>query len=357
MTNRIESLDWLRGLMAISIMFYHLTYWNFHHLDSSTFLGRLGVYGVSIFFILSGLSMAIVYSKFIVNKRTVAVFYILRIFRIWPLLWVCVMLVTIPTLAKGGEVSLIKILANLTTIFGFISPSSYLNTGAWSIGNEMVYYAFTPIIIWLYEKNKTKGNLLLLFSFIVSLIFSFILLNLQKSLSNQWNTYINPFNNIFLYVAGIAIYYNLKNIKIELLGILILFSISTAIFVFYPIDGDTIAIVTGINRIIFLFSSIILVVSFYKFSHYELIPKILQYPLEQFGIATYGVYLLHPIVNMYVGYFFKKVGLENIIVLFIVVVILTIAIAIASFNLFEKKIMKFGKNITLIRLEKNKRYP
>ncbi len=63
--NRIESLDWLRGLMAIAIMFYHLTSWHITPLDSSSVLGRLGIYGVSVFFILSGLSMAVVYSNFI----------------------------------------------------------------------------------------------------------------------------------------------------------------------------------------------------------------------------------------------------------------------------------------------------
>ncbi len=346
MTNRIESLDWLRGLMALAIMFYHLTYWHYFPLDSSTFLGKLGVYGVSVFFVLSGLSMAIVYSKFIVDRKSIAAFYIRRIFRIWPLLWLCIALVTIPTIAKGGEVSLKKILLNLTTLFGFVSPGSYINTGAWSIGNEMVYYAFTPIIIMAYEKSRTKGNILLLFSFAVAVVFSFILLDPEISLKEQWHTYINPFNNMFLYVAGIAIYYNLTTAKIELPWVLVFFGTAIAAFVFYPVYGDEIAIVTGTNRLVFLFSSILLVVSFYKFTRYDLIPKAVQYPLEQFGIATYGVYLFHPVINMYAGYVLRKVGLENPALLFAVVVVLTIATAIVSFNVFEKKIMKLGKRIT-----------
>lgn len=348
MKNRIESLDWLRGLMAIAIMLYHLTYWHFFSLDSSTFLGRLGVYGVSVFFVLSGLSMAIVYSKFIMDKQTIVVFYIRRIFRIWPLLWVCIALAIAPTLVKGGEISLIKVFANLTTLFGFISPGSYINTGAWSIGNEMVYYAFTPIVIMLYEKSRVQGNILLMVTFFVALTFAFFLLDPQKSLAEEWITYINPFNNIFLYVVGIAIYYNLKNIEIEPPVLLMLLGVSLAIFIFYPVNGDKIAIVTGTNRVIFLFASIILVVFFYKFSRYEIIPKNIQYPLEQFGMATYGVYLLHPIVNMYVGYAFKSAGLENSAYLFAVIVIFTIVIAIASYNLFEKKIIKFGKKVTSI---------
>jgi len=290
--------------------------------------------------------MAIVYSRFIVDKRTSIVFYVRRIFRIWPLLWACVILAIIPILVAGGEVSLLKVFMNLTTLFGFISPSSYINTGAWSIGNEMVYYVFTPIIIILYEKSRTQGNIVLVTSFIVALTFAFFLLDSQKTLREEWITYINPFNNIFLYVAGISIYYNLKNIDIKTPILLMILIISMAIFLFYPVEGDKIAIVTGINRIIFLFASIILVVFFYKFSSYELVPKSIQYPLEQFGIATYGVYLLHPIVNTYAGYILKKVGIESSIIQFTVVIIITIVIAISSFNLFERKIMKFGKKIT-----------
>jgi peptidoglycan/LPS O-acetylase OafA/YrhL len=66
MHNRLESLDWLRGSMALSILLYHL---GGPH-DASTPLGKLAVYGVSIFFILSGLSMAIGYDKYIRDMRS-----------------------------------------------------------------------------------------------------------------------------------------------------------------------------------------------------------------------------------------------------------------------------------------------
>lgn len=344
--NRIESLDWLRGFMAIAIMFYHLTYWHIFPLDSSQFLGRLGIYGVSVFFILSGLSMAVVYSKFIVDKRTIFVFYIRRIFRIWPLLWLAVALVTIPSLLiLGQEISLTKVLLNLTTLFGFFSPSSYINTGAWSIGNEMFYYALTPIFLISYENSKTKGNVLLTLSFITAVVFAFFLLDSTKPLSDQWQTYINPLNNIFLYVAGIAIYYKFKDFEIKTTLVAALFGLSIAIFLFYPVTGDAIAIVTGVNRVVFLLTSVILVITFYKFSHSYLIPKSIRHSLEQLGLATYGIYLLHPIVNQYAVYIFDKTRLSPPPeILFAVVVIFTIFLAIVSFHIFEKRIMKYGKN-------------
>nr|WP_279290178.1 hypothetical protein [Clostridium cibarium] len=69
-------------------MAYHLYYWRVAPLNADSCLGRLGIYAVSIFFILSGLSMAIVYNGFINSIKTSFVFLVRRIFRIWPLLWI-----------------------------------------------------------------------------------------------------------------------------------------------------------------------------------------------------------------------------------------------------------------------------
>lgn len=40
---RIESLDYLRGLMALSIMVYHYTAWTLNGVPSEYLLGKLGV--------------------------------------------------------------------------------------------------------------------------------------------------------------------------------------------------------------------------------------------------------------------------------------------------------------------------
>jgi len=128
-SNRIESLDYLRGIMALCVMIYHLTVWNLYNLDASTLLGRLGIYAVSIFFILSGLSIAIANSHFIIDIKSSIAFYIRRIFRIYPLLWVCIIAVVLPSILKGREIPSLKILLlNFTTLFGFIAPTEYINT-------------------------------------------------------------------------------------------------------------------------------------------------------------------------------------------------------------------------------------
>jgi exopolysaccharide production protein ExoZ len=95
--SRQQSLDWLRGLMALSILLFHLG--QYDHLSgpqaSGSVIGRLGIYAVSIFFIVSGLSIAIAHDKYFDSINDIFNFYIRRIFRIWPLLWAVVFLVTL----------------------------------------------------------------------------------------------------------------------------------------------------------------------------------------------------------------------------------------------------------------------
>ena len=85
---RLFNLDYLRGLAAFGIMLYHYTLWTKGLQSSADFLGRVGVYGVAIFYILSGLTLSYVYSDRL--KFTAADLWDFakkRIFRILPLLW------------------------------------------------------------------------------------------------------------------------------------------------------------------------------------------------------------------------------------------------------------------------------
>jgi peptidoglycan/LPS O-acetylase OafA/YrhL len=148
--------------MALSILLYHSA--SFANLgwsaDASTVLGRLGIYGVSIFFILSGLTLAHVYHASIGTAEGVAKFFTRRAFRIWPLLTFVVILKAAGAWYAGTPYSPAIIVANMTGLFGFIRPTAYINTGAWSIGNEMVFYALTPILIGAYSKSRAAGNAL-----------------------------------------------------------------------------------------------------------------------------------------------------------------------------------------------------
>jgi len=339
---RFESLDWLRGMMAFAIMIYHLISWEAFHPQAGNVLGNFGIYGVSIFFVLSGLSMGIVYNNYIKNFHTSIVFFIRRLFRLLPLLWIAIAIVAGIGFIVNGQLDIYKIFLNVTLLFGFVAPAEYINIGAWSIGNETFYYAFTPFLIMLYAQNKQLGNLAVLGLIAVGMYFAFSALDPSRTLSAQWQTYINPFNNFFLYACGLALYYNFHSVSMKNIAN-ILVVISLAVLCLYPVDGDQINITTGFNRIVFALASIALTLGFYKL---EIdLPSWFAKPFANLGEATYGVYLLHPVVYMFVN----KLVYQPMLCI-VVTSIATIVIANISYKVYEKLFIKIGKKVTTQKL-------
>lgn len=335
---RYESLDWLRGLMAFAIMIYHLVAWTIFHPESGSLLGNFGIYGVSIFFVLSGLSMAIVYNCFIKDIQSSMVFFLRRLFRLLPLLWVAVIVVSGLAFLGGNGIDLYKIFLNFTLLFGFIAPGEYINTGAWSIGNEVFYYAFTPLLIAIYAKNKQLGNLCVLFTILIGLYFAFGVLDSEQKLEGQWQTYINPFNNFFLYTCGLALYYNFHEVNIRKIAPYLILA-SLAILILYPVSGDQINIVAGFNRCLFATAAVVLTLGFYKLE--VNLPDWFSKPFANLGEATYGVYLLHPVI-----FIFTNKLVTNPVVCILVTSILTIITANISYRFYEKPFIKIGKKVT-----------
>ena len=58
---RVNNLDYLRGVCATCIMIFHYQTDLVGIPNSSSFLGKMGIYGVAIFYILSGLTLYHVY--------------------------------------------------------------------------------------------------------------------------------------------------------------------------------------------------------------------------------------------------------------------------------------------------------
>ena len=338
---RYEPLDWLRGLLAVSIMLYHLIGWDIAPLKADTLLGRLGVYGVSMFFVLSGLSIALAYNRSFSDWGSVWRFGVRRIFRIWPVLWLAVIAMTLALATHGRMPSWWQIVLNLTTLYGFLQPTGGINVGAWSIGNEMVYYSLTPIIIAFYNRSVRLGNVLLLLTLAMGAGFAFRWMNPAATLAAQWPIYVKPFNNLFLYTAGIALYYNTVGQAWSNARSLTAMAAALAVFALYPVSGDQILVVTGLNRVVFSAAAVLLVLSFFKLE--VTLPPILAWPLTQLGLATYGVYLLHPLVRQACRLALPEAGAAVLIPL---TVLLTLFVSLVVYHRFELPMMQIGKRLT-----------
>lgn len=334
---RIDNLDYLRGLMALGIMFYHYFSWTFHPYDSSTFLGFIGLYGVSIFYILSGLTLFYVYNNKL-KLRNMHLFFIKRIFRIFPLFWLSIFL-NLFLLKQSYDTS--TILLNISGLFGFVDYDNYITTGAWSIGNELVFYSFFPFIILLNKFKPFFAKIVFFISLSIAIYFAFIVLNTSNTLSSQWAQYINPFNQIFLFIGGIFIGEIIAHKKNNLIGLLLLLT-SISFVLFHPISGDSIYLVSNWNRIFYSVIAFAISIAFLLID-FKLLPKLLHRILSQLGHISYSLYLLHAIVFWFIARYINR---EEYSALFISIsVTSTIFISYFSYKYLELKFILLGKQL------------
>lgn len=131
-SGRIHQLDAIRGLLAIGVLVYHV--------GARGTIG-LGTYGVYAFFVLSGFALEHVYGEDLDARR----FAIHRVVRLAPL-WIPVVLVSA---VLYGLTDPLRVLLNLTGLFGIVAPgATSVVTGGWSIGIEAVLYVLFVALAW-----------------------------------------------------------------------------------------------------------------------------------------------------------------------------------------------------------------
>lgn len=139
-------------MCSLGIMIYHYSTWTLGVFSADAFLARVGVYGVSIFYILSGITLFHVYGDKIQDFKGFTIDFVTkRIFRIVPLL-ALVSIIAVTFLSTKTTVA--NFFSHIIGYFGFYDWSSCLTTGDWSIGNEMVFYAFFILMMFLKKKNQ-----------------------------------------------------------------------------------------------------------------------------------------------------------------------------------------------------------
>lgn len=336
--------------MALSVVMYHYTAYSLGVPGSESLLGRLGIYAVSTFYIISGMSMFIVYQNERWSLKALTSFVLKRYFRIAPVFWLAILLPALwYAVIKDHYYDGYRLFSNIFLFFGFYDPRAYIPGGGWSIGNEMVFYAFFPLII-VASRNCWLFVGVLATLFLVYCYFAFFVLSPDKGLVVQWGEYINPLNQIFLFAAGVALAWGRK-----LFGspskviVCVTLLVSLLLFVFYPVSGDRINIVTGVNRILFTFFCVGVCFSLLNLD-FELRPALSSF-LQFFGDISYSLYLLHIALYFYVqNLILKKLGADSDFLKFFILFFFSLPLAVLVSYLvhqyLEKPAIRFAKTIT-----------
>lgn len=150
---RVNELDLLRFIAALSVVFHHYSLNGFavnfqtispYPLLSSLF--RYGYLGVDLFFMISGFVIMMTASS-----GNLKHFVISRLVRLYPAFWVCCTITFVAILMIGASeytATWGQYLVNMTMLSGFMDVEPIDNV-YWSLFIELKFYAFVAIILLL----------------------------------------------------------------------------------------------------------------------------------------------------------------------------------------------------------------
>lgn len=135
---RVNGFDFLRGTCALMVALYHMLSWS----GVAEFYSW-GLFGVYVFFALSGASLVVAYRDRFARGMPASEFLLYRFVRLAPLF----LMVLALSVHSTGEKNLLQ---TATLLFGLADPGSRsLVTGGWSIGVEFVFYLMFPLLLSL----------------------------------------------------------------------------------------------------------------------------------------------------------------------------------------------------------------
>lgn len=332
---RLYSLDLLRFLAALMVVFYHFSYrghiggFTEFSLPETVVWSKYGFLGVDLFFIISGFVIA-----WSADKHSLERFIGSRFSRLFPGFFVGVTLTFIATLVLGGGIfqsSLGQYFANLTflpQLFGH----EFMDGVYWSIVVEIIFYAWVALLVGCGLFRRFLPEIIalwLIFAMLNEFVFFIDALRLP---------FMTPFAGFF---AGGMMLYRWKLAGKSDNWEKLLFTVAVVYSVMIESKrgitwGD--AFTADLDRTVLMGVTATLFLVFYAFIHWKLPAKI-GTRLAILGSLSYPLYLIH----QNVGYMLLN-KMSGFVPSWLLVAIIISALFVAS-ALIANYIEPFGRKI------------
>lgn len=336
---RVASLDLLRGLCAVAVAAYHGLSW----IGLGTF-HNLGLYGVYLFFLLSGASMSLAYARRFRRGYPYTSYLALRYVRLAPL-YGAVALYEILSwgLARYSPAAALgRWLLNVTFLFGFANPGgTAIATGGWSLGIEFVFYFVFPLFVAILASRAAP--LLVALALGAQLVFVNVVLAGGTLLGN-WAAYTQFASFIGYFACGTwlglrFIDGKLVPARVQSLGWLAWLALLAAVGAGSGATDES--CLTGARGALLTAACCALVAVTLMLE----VPRPIRRVAAWLGEASYPMYLVHPLIYRQLNTSRALAPLHDhhshaFIALFLIV---TFVAGIVIYRVFEEPILRWGK--------------
>ncbi len=358
-------LNALRFFSALAVIITHIellkhklelpNYWHIEIIE------KLGVIGVSFFFVLSG--FLITYLMMEEKEKTsffsIKKFYIRRVLRIWPLYFLILffgffILPKFTFLSYFSEnfhffffenlICYLLILPNFSSSFFSTVP---LIGQLWSIGIEEQFYLFWPLFFRFFKRFSFRNllsllGIIILIKFLALVLSDFYLLNNLKFFFSMLK-----FENMVIGAIGAVILKNNIYVALNLIyNPLVFFSSIIGIFLSIYVTPNYLK--DGLH----IFHSIFFIIIILNFSANKKYFSIFETKfLNLLGTISYGIYMYHMIVIYFAIKFITHYDFFDInsfygfLILYGSTILITVLISYFSYYYFEIKFLNLKSSL------------
>lgn len=355
-----NNLNGLRFIAALMVIISHLelnkSYFSLeNYFQDIKELGRLGV---SLFFVLSGFLITYLLVREKEKNGVIGIknFYMRRIYRIWPLYYFIVLLslfvlphitlFSIPNLKLEIDSStqfitvIILLVFFLTNVLVHIKLIPFA-TQTWSIGTEEQFYLIWPLLI-----NKIKNlaplfmSLILLYNLLL-IVLSYPFLDTIKYIE-LFKSFVFSFqlDSLTLGALGAYLFYS-KNSIIEFISNIYIFVLTIFCVV--------LAIIFHVDLGFFksTFFALLFTIVIINLVNNDKLVNLLENNIFNFlGKISYGLYMYHQIVIVFVINILIKYNITSSFWIYILSILITIIVSSISYQFLEKPFLKRKERIT-----------
>ncbi|RUW34601.1 acyltransferase, partial [Mesorhizobium sp. M1A.F.Ca.IN.020.06.1.1] len=343
MRPRLDGLDSLRGMAAVSVAIFHsVVLLDLSNGRPPEWFMQLHI-AVPLFFTISAFALCAGYSASLSSWRGVREFYWRRYFRIAPLFYV---MATVWTFYTSSYPSIEDVVLNVVFAFNLLpGKDGSLVAAGWSLGVEMLFYVFFPLLL-LVLRDVRSGAAGLVASTVIAAAAAVLMASVPDRFGWHFFVVQGPY-----FVGGILLFHIFERVarntvsERRTLALLLMASVMLALSVLAMVDRHALTFMGWYAReniIGLLLMPLVLAFAVFPF------PALVNRATIFIGTVSYGVYLIHPFVIATLGrtvaqHMAGKPAWLVVITTITTVLSVTITAAAVTYFGFERRVSNFGR--------------